>query len=443
MGAVGRIDDGAARTARRTGTAWRAGLLVLLLAWSSAGFATRARAGEVDAAAVEKEVQTLIAATRPAFVFIEGGSGAVITPDGLMLTNHHVIETKGKQGEAKPEQKLVFDVRLGDGRSFVADMLGMDPQGDLALLKLRDASSLPYLPLGDSDALAVGELCLTIGNPLGLGRNDQTPTFTFGVVSGLHQYRGRYNDAIVIDAPINPGNSGGPLINMLGELVGINGLTQTRMGLKSNTGLGYAIPSNQIKLWIPHLKKAEGGIVYHARLNGLALAGDTEELLRYVQVRQVAEGSDAEKAGFQAGDVIVRFEGKPVFNNARFAGILSTFPAGTEVTVEVKRKDVPKKLTFVLQENRPWTPGFKLARPQKGDQYPRIGAVEPGSAVAKAGMEAGDEITAVGNTDITLRHLPLLVRQLQRVRAGTRIVFRVRRKKGQLWESKTIAFVAE
>ena len=193
---------------------------------------TRANPPALNSGAVAE----LVAATVPAFVFIAGGSGVLISADGLALTNSHVI---GKQ--------RAFNVRLGDGRSFKANVLGHHAFGDLALLQLEGGNDLPFLPLGDSDALQTGEFCMAIGNPLALGLLDQQPTISAGVISAKNRLSGNYADGLVTDASINPGNSGGPLINARGELIGINGQMQTRMGLRSNTGLGFAIPVNRVK----------------------------------------------------------------------------------------------------------------------------------------------------------------------------------------------------
>ena len=183
-------------------------------------------------------------------MFIGGGSGVIVSPDGLMLTNDHVIGSK-----------RAFTVRIGDGRSLKAKVLGTDPEGDLAALRiaLPAGETVPHLELGDSDELRVGDEALAVGNPFALGVLDQSPTFTVGIISAVNHTQGTYAECIVTDAEVNPGNSGGPLVNMAGEVVGINGQISTRFGLRSNTGLGFAISSRQIKLWLPRLEAAGGG----------------------------------------------------------------------------------------------------------------------------------------------------------------------------------------
>ena len=160
---------------------------------------------------------------------------------------------------------------------------------------------MPHLELGDSDALRVGDEALAVGNPFALGVLDQSPTFTVGIISALNHTQGTYAECIVTDAEVNPGNSGGPLVNMAGEVVGINGQISTRFGLRSNTGLGFAISSRQIKLWLPRLEAAGGGEVKHARIAGLELAEAARESGDSVVVKDVADGSPADTAGLPGG----------------------------------------------------------------------------------------------------------------------------------------------
>jgi S1-C subfamily serine protease len=257
-------------------------------------------AGLVGAARADDLVE-LCTRVRPAFVFIRGGSGVVIRPDGIMLTNDHVIE--GRRTHA---------VRLGDGSTHRARLLGTDPVGDLAVLKLELAEgvTVPHLELGDAAPLAVGDETLAVGNPFGLGVLDQAPTFTAGIVSALHHVQGSYTECIVTDTELNPGNSGGPLLDMSGRVVGINGQISTRFGLRSNTGLGFAIGAKQIRLWLPRLEAAGGEEVRHGRLVGLDLrAPDAGR--RGAVVADVAEGSVAAAAGFRPGDAIVARAGAP------------------------------------------------------------------------------------------------------------------------------------
>jgi serine protease Do len=286
-------------------------------------------------------VGDLAARTTPAFVFVSGGSGVLISADGLVLSNAHVV---GKQRS--------FNVRLGDGRACHAKLLGYHTFGDLALLQIEGAKDLPFLPLGDSDRMQPGAFCFTIGNPLALGLIDQQPTISTGVISAKNRLSDNYVDALVIDAPINPGNSGGPLINAAGELIGINGKMQPRMGLRSNTGLGFAVPVNRIKRWLPLLQAARGGAVRHGRLEGIEWQEPGRAaMVDYVApvIRSVAPGSDGDRAGFKAGDTIVRCQGEPVRMAAQMYLLLAMNPHNAPATVVVRRDGAETTLTFTME----------------------------------------------------------------------------------------------
>jgi S1-C subfamily serine protease len=322
---------------------------------------------------------------RPAFVFIAGGSGVVIRPDGLMLTNDHVIENRRR-----------FDVRLGDGRSFKAKVVGRDAVGDLAALQLDlpAGETVPHLPLGDSEALRVGDEAVAVGNPFALGVLDQAPTFTLGIISAVHHTQGSYTECIVTDAELNPGNSGGPLINMAGEVVGINGQISTRYGLRSNTGLGFAISSRQVAMWLPLLEQAAGGEVKHARLAGVEFESRDRETAASVTVKDVAEGSLAAEAGFLTGDAIVAIDEAPVANGHRFAGLLGIYPEGSRAAFLVRRGEEEVTLEAVLTAPQRCRTGIDLERPRGGDLLPVVEAVEPESSAEVAGLKPGDVIVA-------------------------------------------------
>ena len=383
----------------------------------------------------EVEVQQLLDKTTKAFVFIGGGSGVVISPDGRMLTNHHVIRN------AKSMQ-----VRTGEGKSYTAKVVGKDPIGDLALLKIQGAKDLPHLPLADSDALRLGEFCIAIGNPFGAGTVDQSPAISLGVISGLHVYHGRYADAIVTDAPINPGNSGGPLINRRGEVVGINGMIQPRWGLKSNTGLGYAIPANQIKLWLPHFEKAKGGVAYHARLTGIDFDSEGDNAELEARIRQVREGSDAQKAGFQEGDVVRTFDGKPVPTAVRFRSLVGIYPAKTKVKVTVLRDQAEKTLEFPLAAMRTGNLGFTLAKLGKDDKHLKVGKVGKDLAKDGEGLKTGDRIIAVNGRRMAgpvMRLHAMMSFLLRSIQAGQKVSFKVLRGEGEDETEHTVTLVAE
>ena len=363
----------------RLGRRGWAAVLAFGLAWAAGGGAAVVAAPATEAV----DLTELCVRVRPAFVFIGGGSGVIIRPDGLMLTNDHVIG-----------RKRSFTVRIGDGRSFKAKVLGTDPVGDLAALKLEvpEGQKVPHLPLGDSDALRVGDEALAIGNPFALGVLDQAPTFTVGIISALNHTQGTYTECIVTDAEVNPGNSGGPLLNMAGAVVGINGQISTRFGLRSNTGLGFAISARQIAIWLPRLEAAGGGEVKHARIAGLEFAKGPKESAESLVVKDVADGSPAAAAGFVPGDAIVSLDGAPVANALRLRGLLGIYPDGHEVPVSVKRGDTETVLKVTLTAPERAKLGLALTRARGDDLTPRVEKVEEGSAAAAAGFTSGDEI---------------------------------------------------
>lgn len=329
----------------------------------------------------DERLMTLCEKAKAAYVFISGGSGVIIRPDGLMLTNSHVTQNQKD-----------FDVRTGVGKHYRAKLLGHDPFGDLAVLKLEIKSDeqVPYMELGDSDQLKVGETTLAVGNPFALGFVDQSPTFTLGIVSALHQIQGRYTECIVTDAEINPGNSGGPLINMQGKVVGINGQISTRWGLRSNTGLGFAISARQIGYWLPRLTVAEGNAVRHGRLVGVRFDGTNPESSSSVTVKQVFAGSPAADAGLMPGDVIVRWDGQSVANSLRLASLMGMYPVDHKVDFEVRRGENTLPLQVMLVAAKRAMLGIKIAKPAENDPQVKVQEVAPDSIAAKAGMQPGD-----------------------------------------------------
>lgn len=377
--------------------------------------------GELPQAQDKPLLEGLATRITPAFVFIAGGGGAVISSDGLIITNNHVVG-----------QNTSFGVTLGDGRSLRAEVLGRDPRGDLALLQIEGASGLPYLTLGDSENLQPGETCLAVGNPLSLGVNDRQPSFSAGVISALHQFRQGYSDAIVVDAPINPGNSGGPLVNARGELIGVTGMTQTRIGMKSSTGVGYAIPSSQIKIWLPFLRAAQGGNVFHGRVQGLELEDHNGQIV----VKSCAPG---EASGFQPGDTVLSLMDRPINGIPRFNSIQGIYPAGTQIRAEVLRSGAKQQLEFSLSALRPWQQALTLARPLPDDLYPRVQSVISGTTAEAAGLRTDDQIAAIDGKPVHaagIRQVSLFFAELC---AGDRVELTVERDGRKL----PISFVAE
>ena len=265
------------------------------------------------------------------------GSGFIISQNGYILTNNHVVQGADK-----------ITVRLHDGREFKAKIIGTDPNTDVALIKIN-ADNLPVLPLGDSDKLEVGEWVMAIGNPFGLSY-----TLTVGVVSA----KGRsnvgitdYEDFIQTDAAINPGNSGGPLINIKGEAVGINTAIFTRSG--GYMGIGFAIPINMVKSIEKQL--IEKGEVTRGYL-GVMIQNLTPDLRESfglkenegVLISDVIEGSPAEKAGLKRGDVVIQFNGKKVKDVSEFRNMVALTPPGTKVKILVMRNGKRREFKVVL-----------------------------------------------------------------------------------------------
>jgi serine protease Do len=267
------------------------------------------------------------------------GSGVIISPDGTILTNHHVV------GEAD-----TVTVKLADGREFRAKTVGTDPRSDVAVIKIA-AQNLPVLPLGNSEALEVGEWVMAIGNPFGL-----THTITVGVVSAKGRSRlgiVDYEDFIQTDAAINPGNSGGPLVNMNGEVVGLNTAIFSRSG--GYMGIGFAIPIDMVKMIKEQLVTT--GKVVRGYL-GVHIQDLTRELAESfglkttegVLVAEVAKDSPAAKGGLKAGDVVVALNGTPVHNTGQLRNTVAMMAPGTKVQLKVVRDDHPREITITLGE---------------------------------------------------------------------------------------------
>ena len=267
------------------------------------------------------------------------GSGFIISKDGYILTNHHVV------GEADR-----ITVVLQDTKEYEAKRIGTDPKSDVAIIKIEDARDLPVLPLGDSDALEVGEWVMAVGNPFGLSH-----TVTVGIVSA----KGRnavgisdYEDFIQTDAAINPGNSGGPLINIDGEAVGINSAIFSRSG--GYMGIGFAIPANMVKV-IKDQLIASGevirgylGVVIQNLDADLIKSFGLEPGTEGVLIADVSEGSPAEKAGLRRGDVVLRFDGQNVTNVRQFRNVVGLTPPGKKVGVNIIRDSARKTIKLKI-----------------------------------------------------------------------------------------------
>jgi serine protease Do len=268
------------------------------------------------------------------------GSGAIVSADGTILTNNHVIEGAEK-----------VQVELTDKRSFEAKVIGADKLSDLAVLKV-DAKDLPYINFGDSDHVRIGDVVLAIGNPLGIGQ-----TVTAGIISAKGRRTGlsdgSFEDFLQTDAPINEGNSGGPLINVSGELIGINSQILSRSG--GNIGIGFSIPSNMAHSVMEQLLK--DGKVHRGQM-GVVVQNVTAELaesfglksLEGVVVSQVKSGSAADKAGIKSGDVILSLNGEKIEDSNILRNKIAATPPGTEVTLHIQRDSGEQDVKFTLSE---------------------------------------------------------------------------------------------
>jgi serine protease Do len=269
------------------------------------------------------------------------GSGVVVSADGYILTNHHVVD--GAEN---------IKVDMNDGRTLEAKLIGSDPPSDLALLKVN-ANGLTFMTPGDSDKVRVGDVALAIGNPLGIGQ-----TVTMGIISAKGRSTGpgsgSFEDFLQTDAPINHGNSGGALINTLGELIGIN--SQIVPGQNGgNIGIGFAIPSNMAKLVMDQLVKS--GKVRRGQL-GITVSRVTSDLAaslgmpeaKGVIVNSVRAGSAAERAGLRQGDVITAINDSPVSDTNAFRNRVASNGPGSEVTLTVLRDNKEQKIRATLGE---------------------------------------------------------------------------------------------
>lgn len=360
-----------------------------LLAWTLAAILAA-----VEPAVVERALAT--------YVFVGNGSGVVIDPSGLVLTNHHVIA-----GEDD------LEVRWRDGVSVPARILGIDPVGDLALLAAARPDPAPAAVLATAMDLSPGAAVFAIGNPFGLGDLDDVPTVTVGVLGSGRVVRGDYADCVQVDAPVNPGNSGGPLFSADGRLLGINGQIRSRTGFRINSGIGLAIACTQLAEFIPLLREAGGGYVHHARApDGLELAdGGSGPTV-------MAAGA----SGLAVGDLVVAVAGRPAASAAQargcFAGL--AWRDGLRVPVEVLRAGASVVVEVpAARQAIPGRPYYGWTIAERTDRV-QIATVESGSPAELAGLRAGDQLIAIGGKALT-RRLDLL-RALVRTEPGDRLL---------------------
>ena len=264
------------------------------------------------------------------------GSGFVIDPNGIIITNNHVIEEADE-----------ITVNFSDGSKYKAKILGRDPKTDIAVLKVEAKKPLPFVPMGDSKKVRVGDWAIAIGNPFGLGGS-----LSAGIISAVNRdiNSGPYDSFIQTDAAINRGNSGGPLFNMDGEVIGVNSAIISPSG--GSVGIGFAIPSNLASNIIGQLQKY--GETRRGWL-GVRIQQVTDELAGNLGldkphgalVSEISPDSPAEKGGLKVGDVIVRFDGKKVPHMRDLPRIVADTEVDTEVLVEVMRRGKKRKLRIV------------------------------------------------------------------------------------------------
>jgi len=331
--------------------------------------------------------------------FQSAGSGVIVdAKNGYIITNAHVVENATD-----------ITVQLLDNRSLKAKVIGTDPGSDVAVLKVQ-AGNLVDLPIADSDRAEVGDFVVAIGNPFGLGH-----TVTSGIVSAL----GRsginpegYEDFIQTDASINPGNSGGALVNLSGQLVGVNSAILSRTG--GNIGIGFAIPSNMMKTVMNQLikfgavKRGVLGVNIQTLVPEIATSMDLPEGTQGALVSQVVDGSAAEKAGVKAGDVITAVNGRPVKDAGSLRNSIGLISIGEKVDLSLLREGKPRRVTAVVSERdataeakaagtHPGLEGADIIDSQNGVL---IRSVAEGSPAAQRGLRANDVILAVGRTRV-------------------------------------------
>ncbi len=330
------------------------------------------------------------------------GTGFIIDRDGYIITNNHVVDNADE-----------IKVKLSDGREFKAKVVGRDKKTDLALIKISSPfENLPTLPLGDSDQMRVGDWVLAIGNPFGLEL-----TVTQGIISATGRVigSGPYDDFLQTDAPINPGNSGGPLVNLKGEVIGINTAI-----VPGGQGLGFAIPSNMAKSVTSQLK--EKGKVVRGWI-GVTIQTVTPDLATSFGLKEAAgalvsdvvAGGPADKGGIKTGDIIVAFDGKNVASSTDLPRYVAEEPVGKTVSLTVVRDKKELKLTLKVEEltaGRAFVPtgapvqgfgmkveGISSRLRQQFHLDERAGVVvvgvDPGGLADQAGIQPGDVIREV------------------------------------------------
>ncbi len=368
------------------------------------------------------------------------GSGFILSEDGYIVTNNHVVEKAND-----------IEVVLEDGERYKAKVIGKDPKTDVALLKIEPKHKLPAALLGDSDKLEIGDWVIAVGNPFGLGH-----TVTAGIVSaeGRSLGLGPYDDFIQTDAAINPGNSGGPLFNLQGQVVGVNTAI-----VAGGQGIGFAIPINLAKSIITQLKGT--GKVVRGWL-GVLVQQITPEIAdglglsepKGALVSDVTPGSPADKAGIKRQDIITEFNGQKINDMQGLPKLVAATPPGTQVqlkllrngkeqTVNLKVAELPEEIakaggTGAQQIERNLGIVVQEINPQmqrrlgiEDSQGVIITNVDPGSLAHEAGLSPGDIILEINRKQI--KNLDEYRKALDSVKTGQTALFLVKRNKNTLY----------
>ena len=332
--------------------------------------------------------------------FMALGSGVIIdAAKGYVVTNNHVVDNA-----------TTIKVQLSDGRKFDAKVVGKDPRSDIALIQIQEPKNLTAIQLADSDALRVGDYTVAIGNPFGLGE-----TVTSGIVSALGRSglnAENYENFIQTDAAINRGNSGGALVNLNGELIGINTAILAPDG--GNIGIGFAIPSNMVKnltaqmVQYGQVRRGELGIM-GTELNSELAKAMKVDAQRGAFVSQVMPNSAAAKAGVKAGDVITSLNGKPIGSFAALRAEVGSMPIGSKVTLGLVRDGKPVNVSIELQQGSQ-TPaeaatvfsgieGAEMSNKGK-DEGVTVNEVKPNTPAARIGLKKGDVVIGANQQPI-------------------------------------------
>ncbi len=367
------------------------------------------------------------------------GSGVIISDDGYILTNNHVVE--GAQE---------LSVTLSDQKEYKARIVGRDPKTDLAVVKIDADETLPSAVMGNSDQLRVGDWVLAIGNPFGLSN-----TVTTGIVSAKGRIigAGPYDDFIQTDASINPGNSGGPLFNMQGEVVGINTAI-----IPQGQGIGFAIPVNTAKPLIPQLVKK--GEVSRGYL-GVNIQNISPELAKALKLKNekgalvsdVISGTPADKAGIKRGDVIVAYNDKDIKDSHDLPAMVAATPTGEKARVkilrdgktkefDVKIAELPSDDTLAQNKAEPdqtkWGLMFQDLDPMTAkrlgldnEKGAVIVAVTPGSPADLAGIQRGDVIVQINQKSVNTAEEA--VKQIKKTKDGSSLLLLVKRNQGSFY----------